>query len=51
MIISFDPAIIDERIGLMLVVGAAFIGSLGTIVMKRISDTGVYQMQAWIAYC
>ena len=49
MIISFDPAIIDERIGLALVVGAAFIGSLGTIVMKRISDTGVYQMQAWIA--
>ena len=49
MTISFDPAIIDERIGLALVVAAAFIGSLGTIVMKRISDTGVYQMQAWIA--
>ena len=49
MVISFDPAIISERLGLILVVGAAFIGSLGTIVMKRITDTGVYQMQAWIA--
>jgi len=33
----------------LLVVGAAFIGSCGTIIMKRINHTGVYQMQGWIA--
>ena len=49
MVISFDPAIIDERFGLLMVIGAAFIGSAGTIVMKQIKATGVYQMQAWIA--
>ncbi len=49
MIISFDPAVINERLGLVMVVGAAFIGAGGTIVMKQIKDTGVYQMQAWIA--
>jgi O-acetylserine/cysteine efflux transporter len=49
VIISFDPAIVSERLGLIMVVGAAFIGSAGTIVMKQIERTGVYQMQAWIA--
>ncbi len=49
MVISLDPAIVDERLGLLMIVGAAFIGSAGTIVMKQIKDTGVYQMQAWIA--
>ncbi len=49
MIISFDPAVVNERLGLLLVVGAAFIGSCGTIIMKRINHTGVYQMQGWIA--
>ncbi len=50
MIISFDPAIINERLGLLLVVCAVFFGACGTIIMKRISDTGVFQMQAWIAF-
>ena len=49
MIFSFDPAMVSERLGLAMVIGAAFIGSAGTIVMKQIKDTGVYQMQAWIA--
>ena len=49
MVISFDPAVISERLGLAMVVGAAFIGSVGTIIMKQIQETGVYQMQAWIA--
>lgn len=49
VVISFDPAIINERLGLIMVIGAAFIGSVGTIIMKQIKDTGVYQMQAWIA--
>lgn len=49
MVISLDPAIVDERLGLLMVICAAFIGSAGTIVMKQIKDTGVYQMQAWIA--
>ena len=49
MVIGLDPAIVNERLGLLMVIGAAFIGSAGMIVMKQITDTGVYQMQAWIA--
>jgi O-acetylserine/cysteine efflux transporter len=49
MVIGLDPAIIEERLGLLMVIGAAFIGSAGMIVMKQISDAGVYQMQGWIA--
>lgn len=49
VIISFDPSIIGERLGLFMVIGAAFLGSIGMIIMKRIQNTGVYQMQAWIA--
>ncbi|MDA9230218.1 DMT family transporter [Alphaproteobacteria bacterium] len=49
MVISFDPAVVNERLGLLLVVGAAFIGSAGTIIMKQVQKTGVYQMQAWIS--
>ena len=49
VVISFDPAIINERLGLLMVIGAAFLGSVGMIIMKQIQDTGIYQMQAWIA--
>ena len=48
MIISFDPEVVNERLGLLLVLGAVFCASFGTIVMKRVSDIGVFQMQAWI---
>jgi O-acetylserine/cysteine efflux transporter len=49
VVISFDPAIIDERLGLLMVVGAALAGSFGMVIMKRITHTGVFQMQAWVA--
>lgn len=50
LIINFDPAVIAERLGLVLIVGSAFVGAIGTILMKRISMTGVYQLQSWIAF-
>ncbi|MBE8191331.1 MAG: DMT family transporter [Alphaproteobacteria bacterium] len=49
VIISFDPAVADERIGIWLVLGSAILGAYGTILMKQIRQIGVYQMQAWIA--
>lgn len=51
-IIGFDPAMVHERLGLALVVLAVFIGAVGMVVMKRVSatDTGIYQIQAWIAW-
>ena len=32
MVIGLDPAIINERLGLIMVIAAAFIGSAGMIV-------------------
>ena len=49
MVINFDPSVVDERFGLLLIVLAAFAGAIGTVIMKRISTTGVYQLQSWIA--
>lgn len=49
VIISFDPAIADEKIGLWLVLGSAFLGACGTVMMKKVPKIGIYQMQAWIA--
>ena len=48
MIISFDPQIVNERLGLFLVLGAVLCASFGTIVMKSVTHIGVFQMQAWI---
>lgn len=50
IVIGFDPAIADERLGLLMVIGAALTASIGTIIMKRIVHTGVFQMQAWTAF-
>lgn len=50
VVISFDPAIIDERLGLLMVVGAALAGSIGMVIMKKITHIGVFQMQAWVAF-
>lgn len=49
MTIGFDPAVFDDLDGLTLVILAAFIGSIGMIVMRRMKDVGVFQLQAWIA--
>ena len=46
---SFDPAVLVDVDALALVSVGALMAAAGTILMKRITTAGVFQMQAWIA--
>lgn len=48
LMIAVDPASFTVSFGLLYIVGAAFIGSVGGILMKRMSPIPALQMQAWI---
>lgn len=48
LLIAVDPASFTVSFGLLYIVGAAFIGSVGGILMKRMSPIPALQMQAWI---
>ena len=43
-----DPASFSVSVGLLYIVAAAFVGSAGGIVMKRIDKINALQMQAWV---
>ncbi len=49
MVIGFDPRVFTYIDGLMLVVAAAFVGSIAMIFMRQLKDVPVFQLQAWIA--
>lgn len=48
ILIAFDPASFSVSVGLLYIVAAAFVGSAGGIVMKRIDKINALQMQAWV---
>lgn len=48
LIIAVDPTSFSVSFGLLYIVGAAFIGSVGGILMKRTNPISALQMQAWI---
>lgn len=48
LLIAVDPASFTVSFGLLYIAGAAFIGSVGGILMKRMSPISALQMQAWI---
>lgn len=49
VLIGFDPRVVDHLGGFMWVVAAAFVGSFSSILMRRLKEIPVFQMQAWIA--
>lgn len=49
MVIGFDPKVFAYIDGLMLVVAAAFVGSIAMIFMRQLRNVPVFQLQAWIA--
>ena len=48
LLIAIDPASFTITFGLLYIAAAAFIGSVGGILMKRITPISAMQMQAWI---
>jgi len=47
LIISFDPAIVHERIAILVIFGATLLYSTGTVLMRRLQNVGVLNTQAW----
>lgn len=48
LVIAVDPTSFTISFGLLYIVGAAFIGSVGGILMKQMEPISALQMQAWI---
>ncbi len=48
VMIAFDPQEFGFSFGLLLVIGAAFIGSIGGVLMKKFEPIPALAMQAWV---
>ena len=48
LIISIDPANFNFETGLFFIIAAAFVGSIGSILMKQITPLPAIHMQAWV---
>lgn len=46
-VLSFDPAIAKELIGILLMVLAAFVWALGALLQRRLTGVSVLNTQAW----
>jgi O-acetylserine/cysteine efflux transporter len=49
MLLGFDPAVFTQPVGALLVVGGAFSMSFAMLMMRRLRNVGVLELQAWIA--
>ncbi len=49
MVISFDPRVLSYAAGFALGILGAFVGAISSILMRRLKDVGVYDLQSWIA--
>ena len=48
LLIAIDPSSFTISIGLLYITAAAFIGAVGTVLMKRMPPISALQIQAWI---
>ena len=49
LLLGFDPAVFSEPVGALLVVAGAFSMSFAMLMMRRLRNVGVLELQAWIA--
>ncbi|MGE3906373.1 MAG: DMT family transporter [Reyranellaceae bacterium] len=49
VLLGFDPAVFSEPLGALLVVAGAFSMSFAMLMMRRLRNVGVLELQAWIA--
>lgn len=50
MVVMWDPAGLHLSVGLWLVALSAFMGALGTVLIKQVSDVKPLQFQAWVGF-
>lgn len=49
LLLGFDPAVFAQPLGSLLVIGGAFSMSFAMLMMRRLRNVGVLELQAWIA--
>ncbi len=49
VILSFDPAIVDERLGILLTVLATFVYAVSSLLMRRLKGVHPLTIHAWLA--
>ncbi|WP_339863546.1 DMT family transporter [Paremcibacter congregatus] len=49
LLITFDPAIANERLAILVIFGATLFYSTGSVLLRRLKDVGVFNTQAWTA--
>jgi O-acetylserine/cysteine efflux transporter len=49
MIISFDPHVFDSLAGVAFAAAGALAAAIATILMRRLTGVGVFQLQSWTA--
>lgn len=49
LLIGFDPVVFEYVGALALVVSAAMFGATGLLLMKKLDNVGVFELQGWIA--
>jgi O-acetylserine/cysteine efflux transporter len=50
MLIGFSPEVFGSWPGLLLIVIAAFVGSIGLVAIKRVRELEPLELQAWLAW-
>ena len=49
IVLGFDPAVFAQPLGALLVIAGAFSMSFAMLMMRRLRNVGVLELQAWIA--
>jgi O-acetylserine/cysteine efflux transporter len=49
LVLGFDPIVLQAPLALLLTLGAAFMLALATLLMRRMSGIGAFELQAWTA--
>lgn len=49
LVIMFDPAIVNERIAIIIIFTATLLYSIGAILMRKLKNVGVFNLQGWVA--
>jgi O-acetylserine/cysteine efflux transporter len=47
MVISFDPHVFDSLTGVLFATGGALAGAIAAILMRRLTNVGMFQLQSW----
>jgi O-acetylserine/cysteine efflux transporter len=47
MVISFDPHVFDSLTGVLFATGGALAGAVAAILMRRLTNVGMFQLQSW----